>query len=198
MKRLIGTAIAVMLLTGVAQASELPIAATMPYPKIEMVTSHGRMVFELDRPRAPITVENFIRYVLDGHYNGTIFHRSVPEFVIQGGGYLPDFSERETRGNIVNESGNGLSNARGTLAMARHSDPHTATAQWYINLVDNERLDPSPRRWGYTVFGRMIEGEAVMDRIGAIDTGPAGPFEAEVPVEQVTIQHIRLIEEIEE
>ncbi len=187
-----------MLFAGVGQAQEPPIAASMPYPKIEIVTSHGRMVFVLDRPRAPITVENFIRYVLDGHYDGTIFHRVVPEFVIQGGGYLPDYSEREARGTIVNESGNGLSNARGTLAMARQSDPHTATAQWFINLVDNERLDPSARRWGYAVFGRMLEGEAVLDRIGAIETGAAGPFEGQVPVEQVTIQHVRLIEEIEE
>lgn len=178
-----------------ASAQNLPPEALLPYPQVEIVTSEGRMVFTLDRPRAPITVDNFIRYVLDGHYDGTIIHRVIEDFVIQGGGYLPDFSERPTRGPIVNESGNGLSNMEGTLAMARHTDPHTATAQWYINVGENTQLDPNRRRWGYAVFGRIVEGMDVAMRISRMETGPAGPFPGEVPVERVVVESVRLVTE---
>lgn len=172
----------------------MPIAATLPYPVVEMETTAGRIVLQLDRPRAPLTVDNFIRYVLDGHYDGTIFHRVIDGFVIQGGGYDARFQERPTRATIVNESGNGLSNSKGTIAMARHEDPHTASAQWYINVVDNPRLDPSARRWGYTVFGRVTEGLDVIDLIAQVETGAVGPFPSDVPLAPVVITAIRVID----
>lgn len=172
----------------------VPASAQMPYPAVEIVTSEGRAVIELDRPRAPITVDNFLKYVEAGHYDGTIIHRVIPDFVVQGGGYDPDFKSRPTRDEIVNESGNGLTNARGTIAMARQGDPHTATSQWYVNLADNDQLDPNRRRWGYTVFGRVVEGIEVFDKIAAIETGPAGPLPAEVPQKPVLVHSMRVIE----
>lgn len=171
-----------------------PVSAQMPYPAVEIVTSEGRAVIELDRPKAPITVDNFLKYVAAGHYDGTIIHRVVAEFVVQGGGYDVEFESRPTRDPIVNESGNGLSNARGTIAMARHNDPHTATSQWYVNLDDNEQLDPNRRRWGYAVFGRVVEGMEVFEKIATIETGPAGPLPAEVPQKPVLVHSMRVIE----
>ncbi len=169
-------------------------SAQMPYPSVEIVTSEGRAIIELDRPKAPITVDNFLKYVAAGHYDGTIIHRVIPDFVVQGGGYDPDFKSRPTRDEIVNEAGNGLTNARGTIAMARQADPHTATSQWYVNLGDNEQLDPNRRRWGYAVFGRVVEGMDVFDKIAAIETGPAGPLPAEVPQKPVLVHSMRVIE----
>lgn len=174
--------------------AEVPAAANLPYPAIEVVTSEGTFIVELDRPRAPRTVENFVRYVLDRHYDGTVIHRVIDGFVVQGGGYDAKYEERTPRGEIVNESGNGLSNVRGTLAMARQDDPHTAKAQWYINLADNTRLDPSARRWGYAVFGRVVEGMEVVDKIAKIETGAGGPFPAEVPQTTVLVHSMRVIE----
>ena len=171
-----------------------PAVGQLPYPTVEIVTSEGRAVIELDRPKAPITVDNFLKYVAAGHYDGTIIHRVIPGFVVQGGGYDPDFKERPTGDEIVNESGNGLSNAAGTIAMARQDDPHTATSQWYVNLDDNEQLDPNRRRWGYAVFGRVVEGMEVFAKIAAIETGPAGPFPAEVPQKPVLVHSMRVIE----
>jgi cyclophilin family peptidyl-prolyl cis-trans isomerase len=171
-----------------------PALGQLPYPTVEVVTSEGRAVIELDRPKAPITVDNFLKYVAAGHYDGTIIHRVIPGFVVQGGGYDPDFKARPTRDEIVNESGNGLSNATGTIAMARQEDPHTATSQWYVNLDDNEQLDPNRRRWGYAVFGRVVEGMEVFEKIAAIETGPAGPFPAEVPQKPVLVHSMRVIE----
>ncbi len=171
-----------------------PASAQMPYPSVEIMTSEGRAVIELDRPKAPITVDNFLKYVAAGHYNGTIIHRVIPGFVVQGGGYDTDFKARPTRDEIVNESGNGLSNATGTIAMARQEDAHTATSQWYVNLSDNEQLDPNRRRWGYAVFGRVVEGMDVFEKIAAIETGAAGPFPAEVPQKPVLVHSMRVIE----
>lgn len=163
-------------------------------PRVELVTTHGSMVLELDPAKAPVTTENFLRYVRDGHYDGLIFHRVIAGFMAQGGGYEADYSERETRDPIENESHNGLSNERGTIAMARTSDPHSATAQFFINLVDNQRLDGAPGRWGYTVFGRLVEGLDVLDKIGAVPTGSGGPFRSDVPQAPVVIQQARVIE----
>ncbi|MEX0900577.1 MAG: peptidylprolyl isomerase [Gammaproteobacteria bacterium] len=171
-----------------------PVSAQMPYPAVEVVTSEGRAVIELDRPKAPITVDNFLKYVASGHYDGTIIHRVIPDFVVQGGGYDVDFKARPTRGEIVNESGNGLSNEKGTIAMARQDNPHTATSQWYVNLNDNKALDPNRRRWGYTVFGRVVEGMEVFEKIAAIETGAAGPLPAEVPQKPVLVHSMRVIE----
>jgi len=163
------------------------------FPRIEMQTSAGRIVVELDRTRAPLTVANFLQYVDDGFYDGTIFHRVVADFVAQGGGYTPDFEEKAAREPVVNESGNGLSNMHGTLAMARTNDPHSATAQFFFNLADNARLDPSPARWGYAVFGRVVEGLGVVDDIGRKPTGPGGTFDSEVPQATVLIEKVRVL-----
>ncbi|MCH8930692.1 MAG: peptidylprolyl isomerase, partial [Proteobacteria bacterium] len=131
---------------------------------------------------------NFLRYVAKAQYNNTIFHRLVPGFVIQGGGYDAEFSDKPSYETIVNESGNGLSNQPGTIAMARTNLPHTATAQFFINVSDNLKLDPKPSRWGYTVFGTVVEGMDIVEAIAAIPTGPGGPFPTDVPQSMVIIE----------
>ena len=163
------------------------------FPRILVETSHGDFALELDGPRAPISVVNFVTYVRAGHYDGTIFHRVIPGFVAQGGGYTPGYEEKPTRGPVPNESGNGLSNERGTIAMARTGDPHSATSQFYINLGNNEALDPQPARWGYAVFGRVVEGMDVLDKIAALPTGPAGPFPSDVPQSPVVIEKVSVV-----
>jgi len=142
------------------------------FPRVEIVTSEGSLIVELNRDRAPITANNFLRYVSKANYNGTIFHRIVPEFVVQGGGYDENFEEKPYYEEIVNESGNGLRNEYGTIAMARERDPHTATRQCYFNLDKNESLDPSSKGWGYTVFGYVVEGQDVLDALGLVESEP--------------------------
>lgn len=144
-------------------AHAVDIQADTLYPKVELQTSMGNIVVELDRQRAPITVDNFLTYVVKGHYDNTLFHRVIADFVVQGGGLDPRFNEKPTDNPIVNEAGNGLSNSLGTIAMARENDPHSAMAQFYFNVADNKRLDPSKRRWGYAVFGEVTEGLAVLE-----------------------------------
>jgi cyclophilin family peptidyl-prolyl cis-trans isomerase len=154
------------------------------HPYIEMVTSEGTIILELDGRQAPITVGHFLRLVDSGFYDGTIFHRVIPGFMAQGGGHSPNLSLKETGDMIPNESGNGMSNVRGTIAMARTGDPHSANSQFFINVADNTRLDPkkgSPGTWGYTVFGFVIEGMDVVDKIVSVQTGPQGPFRSDVP-----------------
>jgi peptidyl-prolyl cis-trans isomerase B (cyclophilin B) len=163
-------------------------------PKVELLTTHGSLVLELDPVKAPNTTENFLRYVRDGHYDGLVFHRVIAGFMAQAGGYDTTYAERETRPPVENESRNGLSNERGTIAMARTNDPHSATAQFFINLVDNPRLDGAPGRWGYTVFGRLTEGLDVLDRIGAVPTGRGGPFPTDVPQAPIVIEKARVLE----
>jgi peptidyl-prolyl cis-trans isomerase B (cyclophilin B) len=163
-------------------------------PKVELLTTHGSLVLELDPVKAPNTTENFLRYVRDGHYDGLVFHRVIAGFMAQAGGYDMTYAERETRPPVENESRNGLSNERGTIAMARTNDPHSATAQFFINLVDNARLDGAPGRWGYTVFGRLTEGLDVLDRIGAVPTGRGGPFPTDVPQAPIVIEKARVLE----
>lgn len=161
-------------------------------PKVVLVTNLGEIVLELDPHRAPKTVENFLTYVREGHYDGTIFHRVIDGFVIQGGGLTPDFREKPTRAPIPNEANNGLSNRRGTIAMARTREPHSARAQFFINVVDNPRLDfvsdQSGHTWGYAVFGKVIKGMDVVDQIRKIPTGPGGPFASDVPQTPVIIE----------
>ena len=139
--------------------------ASENYPQVEIVTTSGTFTIELDRNRAPISVENFLNYVQEGFYTNTIFHRVIEGFVIQSGGYTTEFKMKETKPEIVNESGNGLINRRMTLGMARSNEPHTASSQFYINLADNFSLDPLPTRWGYAVFGEVISGFEVVDSI---------------------------------
>ncbi len=165
-------------------------------PRVSLQTNVGEIVLELDLKRAPLSVANFLQYVREGQYNNTIFHRVIPGFMIQGGGYNVDFSRKETRDPIENEARNGLKNRRGTLAMARTADPHSGTAQFYINLVDNNFLDhrsPTPRGWGYAVFGHVIAGMDIVDRIASIQTGPGGPFPKDVPQQTVVIQQAQVL-----
>jgi cyclophilin family peptidyl-prolyl cis-trans isomerase len=150
-------------------------------------------VLQLDAQRAPVTVRNFLDYVGAGQYDGTIFHRVIDGFVVQGGGYTPDLKEKPTRDPVPNESGNGLSNVRGTIAMARTEDPHSATSQFYINLKDNVKLDPNPERWGYCVFGKVVEGMDVIDAIAKVPTGPRGEMDRDVPKTDVVVQKMELV-----
>ena len=156
-------------------------------------TSLGEFVIELDPEHAPITAANFAQYAYDGFYDGTIFHRVIPDFVIQGGGLTTDLAAKETRTPIANESPGGLSNVRGTVAMARTADPDSATAQFFVNVADNPELDADGDQPGYTVFGRVIEGLEVVDQIAAVLTEERDGL-ADVPVEDVLIEQIELIE----
>ncbi len=168
--------------------------ASENYPQVEMVTSSGTFVLELDRNRAPVTVENFLNYVKEGFYKDTIFHRVIEGFVIQAGGYTKDFEEKETKPEIINESGNGLINQRMSIGMARNNLPHTGSSQFYINLVNNYSLDPMPTRWGYAVFGDVIDGMDVVDAIGHSATELNQGFQ-DVPVAPIIILEARIIGE---
>jgi cyclophilin family peptidyl-prolyl cis-trans isomerase len=159
-------------------------------PRVRVETNMGSFVIELDPDRAPLSVANFLDYVRSGHYQGTIFHRVIANFVAQGGGYDEKFAEKPTHAPVPNESGNGLSNVRGTVGMARTAEPHSGTSQFYVNLADNLSLDPKPSRWGYAVFGRIVEGMNVVDSIGTVATGQVGPFERDAPLKNVEIQKI--------
>jgi len=157
---------------------------------VRFETSHGAFTVELFAEEAPITVENFLRYVDDGHFDGTIFHRIVPGFVIQGGGLTADFASRKTRAPISNEAKNGLKNTRGSLSMARTSDIDSATSQFFINLADNAFLDHGPRDYGYAVFGRVSDGMDVIDRIANVRTGRRKGYD-DAPLENVVILSAR-------
>lgn len=158
------------------------------HPYIKFETTEGDILVELDGRRAPITVANFLELVDDGYFDGTIFHRVRPDFMIQGGGYTPGLDLKEPGDFIVNESGNGLKNLRGTIAMARQESPHTAKAQFYINVADNNSLDPQRSRWGYAVFGYVVEGMEVVDTIANVRTGPQGKLPQDVPLVPIVIK----------
>ena len=162
-------------------------------PRVKFVTSVGDFVVEVDTVRAPLTAENFLRYVRDGAYDGTVFHRVIANFVIQGGGYDQHLAERTPRAPIPNESGNGLSNRRGTLGLAREDSPHSGSSQFYINLIDNAGLDPLPSRWGYAVFGRVVEGMDVVDRIGYLRTETVPNFGSDVPVQRPLVKRAYVV-----
>ena len=177
-------------------AEEIQPAATLPdYPQIAVTTNAGSFVIELFTSRAPLTVSNFVQYINSGFYEGTVFHRIVGGFVAQAGGYDADYKLKQTGPMVSNEAGNGLSNRRGYVAMARTTDPHSANSQFYINLADNLALDPMPTRWGYTVFGRVIEGMDTIDEIGyrATGPGPVASLTKDVPVEAIIIKKMELL-----
>jgi len=176
-----------------AGAASSQIATAAPL-LVRFTTTMGAFTVELDAAKAPLSVANFTQYVRDKHYDGTIFHRVVSNFVVQGGGFLPDGTEKPVRVAVPNESGNGLSNRRGTIAMARTDDPHSATSQFYVNVTDNIALDPGPTRWGYAVFGRVISGMDVLDRIANVPTGARGKFEEDTPLDPIVIQTAEMIE----
>jgi peptidyl-prolyl cis-trans isomerase A (cyclophilin A)/peptidyl-prolyl cis-trans isomerase B (cyclophilin B) len=172
-------------------------AAGAANPQVEMKTTLGTIVIELDAEKAPATVQNFVQYVKERHYDGTLFHRVIPGFMIQGGGFDADFRQRPTRGPIKNEAANGLKNDVGTIAMARTPDPHSATAQFFINVADNASLNfrfPTPEGYGYTVFGKVTKGMDVVQRIVKVQTGPGPAPHRDVPVKPVVIESVRLIE----
>lgn len=178
-----------------ASPAEAPVAAA---PKVALTTNLGRIVIELDAAKAPKSSENFLQYVRDGFYSGTVFHRVIPGFMAQGGGFTADLQLKPTRAAIPNEANNGLSNLRGTVAMARTNDPHSATAQFFVNVVDNQRLDFVSEQdglWGYAVFGKVVEGMDVVDKIVAIPTGGQGPLPRDVPTEPVVIESAELLAE---
>jgi len=158
-------------------------------PRVVLETNHGNIILELYPDKAPQSVGNFLAYVDEGYYSGTIFHRVIDGFMIQGGGFTDDMTQKSTKNGVPNEADNGLKNSRGTVAMARTTEPHSATSQFFINLVDNAPLDhtdKTPRGWGYTVFGKVVEGMDVVDAIAKAPTGTVGPFR-DVPSETVVI-----------
>ena len=162
---------------------------------VKLHTNHGTITLELDADKAPVTVENFLGYAHAGHYDNTVFHRVIDGFMIQGGGFEPGMTQKPTREPIRNEADNGLRNTRGTIAMARTGDPHSATAQFFINVTDNDFLDfraPDPQGWGYCVFGRVIDGLDVVDDIRGVDTGNKG-FHQDVPKKDVIIERVEVI-----
>ena len=163
--------------------------------QVKLTTNHGDITLKLDAEKAPKTVANFLAYVEAGHYNGTIFHRVIKNFMIQGGGFVQGMDQKPTQAPIENEAANGLKNKRGSIAMARTNDPHSATAQFFINVVDNDFLDfraPSGQGWGYCVFGKVTEGLDVVDKIRAVATGNKG-FHQDVPKEDVVIEKAEIV-----
>jgi peptidyl-prolyl cis-trans isomerase A (cyclophilin A) len=174
-------------------AAVIAMPAWAANPMVEFKTSHGTIVVELYPEKAPKTVENFLQYVKDGFYSGTIFHRVIDGFMIQGGGFDLGFKEKATRAPVQNEAKNGLKNEMGTLAMARTNNPHSATAQFFINLVNNDPLDyPSRDGWGYAVFGKVTKGMDVVNKISKVSTGSLGPHQ-DVPVKPVLIESAKLL-----
>jgi len=185
-----------LVITSLALTFQLQLAQA-ENPKVKMETSKGTMVIELYPDKAPKSVANFLNYVKSGTYDGTIFHRVIKDFMNQGGGFTPDYEKVETNDPITNEADNGLKNLEFTVAMARTSDPHSATNQFFINTKDNDFLDYSgktQRGWGYAVFGKVIEGQNVVGAISRVATGPGGPFSSDVPRTPIIIKKVTVIE----
>jgi len=177
----------VLLAQGVARADE-------PTTQVKVTTNMGEFVIEVRSERAPLTAANFLRYVREGFYSGTLIHRVVSNFVIQAGGHdATTMKLKPTRDNIFNESGDGLQNKRGAVGLARADAPHSGNAQFYVNLVDNPDLDPVATRWGYAVFGKIVQGMDVIDRIGEVPTGAVGEFTKDAPLKPVIIQKMEII-----
>ncbi|MEO8465473.1 MAG: peptidylprolyl isomerase [Gammaproteobacteria bacterium] len=193
--RLAGLILSLLLVPALGIGQQSGSAAPSPGLRARVSTNVGNFVMELDRGRAPLTVDAFVKYAKQGFYAGLIFHRVVAGFIVQGGGYTPDLTLKATATNVPNESGNGLSNLRGTVGFARSNDPHSGTTQFYVNLADNLDLNPRATRWGYAVFGKIVEGMEVVDDIGHRPTGPGGPFDRNVPVQPITIQSIEILGE---
>jgi peptidyl-prolyl cis-trans isomerase A (cyclophilin A)/peptidyl-prolyl cis-trans isomerase B (cyclophilin B) len=178
-------------------AADSPAAPAAPVAggavHVQVVTSSGSFTIELLPERAPLTVAQFLKYVDQGQYTGTLFHRVIPNFVIQGGGFDTNYKLKPAPVKVVNESGNGLTNLRGTVGLARPSEPHGGDCQFYVNLFDNGALDPNQTRWGYAVFGKIVQGMDVVDRIGNMATGARGPFKEDAPLQQVVIERIERV-----
>jgi len=179
-------------------ATQAEPAAKAPPVYVKLITNKGDILLELYPDKAPKTVANFVQYVQDGFYDGTIFHRVIPSFMIQGGGFDRDLMRKPTRAPIENEAANGLKNLRGTIAMARTGDPHSATAQFFINVQDNPALDytgpQNSRTWGYAVFGKVIDGMDTVDTIRFQPTEARGPFRRDVPIKDMVIKKAQVVE----
>lgn len=200
LKSLLATLLLSLPLTLTAQtAKPAPAAAPAPPPQVMLTTSQGEITLELYPDKSPKSVANFLQYVRDGFYDGTLLHRAIPGYLVQGGLYTRDLQPKRTRSAIASEADNGLSNLRGTVAVARGADPNSGTAQFFFNLVDNRRLDfagnQSGLTWGYTVFGKVIKGMDVVDKIAAMPTRALGPFAGDVPNPLVLIESARVIGE---
>jgi len=184
-------------LTGTASAADTPEAAassSSASPQVRVTTNMGSFVMELNAERAPLTVGTFLRYVKEGQYTQTLLHRVIPGFLVQGGGYSAvDESLKPTHGPIPNESGNGLHNLRGTVGLARTQQAHSGNCQFYVNLADNPELDPLPVRWGYAVFGRVIDGMDVVDKISTVPTGATAKFASDAPLKPVIVEKVELL-----
>ena len=199
-KSLLATLLLILPLSVSAQAAKAASApAAAPAPQVLLHTSQGDITLELYPDKAPKSVANFLQYVRDGFYDGTLLHRAIPGYLVQGGLYTRDLQPKRTRPAIASEADNGLSNLRGTVAVARGADPSSGTSQFFFNLVDNRRLDfvgnQSGLTWGYTVFGKVIKGMDVVDKIAALPTRPLGPFAGDVPNPLVLIESARVIGE---
>lgn len=181
-----------LLVLGLAAPTAFAAEDVPAHAYVEIQTSMGTIIIELDGRQAPLTVGHFLKLVDAGFYNGIIFHRVIPGFMAQTGGHTPDLKLKEDSNTVPNESGNGLSNVRGSVAMARTGDPHSANSQFFINVADNSRLDPAKKviggSWGYTVFGNVIQGMEVVDEIANVATGPQGTFQKDVPVIPIVIK----------
>jgi peptidyl-prolyl cis-trans isomerase B (cyclophilin B) len=196
MQHLKGTTMKIAWISALSVLAAVTPAVAGDNPKVLIETTNGNIVLELYADKAPETVKNFLTYVDDGFYNGTIFHRVIPNFMIQGGGFKADMKEKRTRPPIKNEADNGLKNDRGTIAMARTQDPNSATAQFFINSADNDFLNhtgKTPQGWGYAVFGRVVEGMEVVDAISAVKTGNMGMHQ-DVPKTAVVISKAARLE----
>jgi cyclophilin family peptidyl-prolyl cis-trans isomerase len=201
MKKLLAICLLIPGLVTAQMAEEAPQEQSdspmMEYPTVILHTNFGAITVELFEDKAPQSVANFVQYARDGHYDGTLFHRVISNFMIQGGGFDTSFQQKSTREPIENEADNGLGNERGTLAMARTNDPHSATSQFFINVTDNDFLNhrskANGQTWGYAVFGRVIEGMDVVDAIRAVDTGRRGMHQ-DVPVDDVIIERVEIPE----
>ena len=202
MKKIYTVFICVILVTGCATSSSRSVPAKIDlasgdYECVSLDTSKGTIILGLDKAKAPKSVSNFLDYTNSGFYDGTIFHRVIHNFMIQGGGFTEELVKKETNDPIVNEADNGLPNNRGTIATARISDPHSATAQFFINTVNNNFLDfreETIRGWGYAVFGQVVVGMDVVDDISQVNTGAGGPFSKDVPEESITMNSVSVIE----
>jgi len=183
-------------ITALFLSTSLYATDTSTMTMIKFTTNQGDITLELNTEKAPNTVANFVSYIEDGFFNGVIFHRIIPNFMAQGGGFTSDFQQKSTKDPIENEADNGLKNDRGTIAMARTGDPHSATGQFFVNLKDNDFLNHSSKTqqgWGYAVFGKVTEGMDVVDKMAAIPTGSGGMFPTDVPQEEVIIEKAEVL-----
>jgi peptidyl-prolyl cis-trans isomerase A (cyclophilin A) len=181
--------------TGTVAASEAPPIAT-ELTKVRIETTLGAFVIQLETVRAPLSSLNFLNYAKAGQYSGTVFHRVINNFIVQGGGYDEKFQLKAVGKPVANESGNGLSNKRGTVGLARSELAHSGNCQFYINLTDNDDLDPTPLRWGYAVFGKVVEGMDVVEKIGRTPTGAVGPWSKDSPIAPVVVKRAEILGEI--